>query len=139
MTDAHGGQPTVNRGHKPEDTHPTRAESFQDLLVWQKAHALVLQVYRVTRSFPAEEKFGLISQMRRAAVSIPANIAEGFKKQGRKDKAKFYNIAQGSLEELRYYIILSTDLHYLEDPDDLALAIDEVGKMLHGLVTSVRP
>jgi four helix bundle protein len=72
---------------------------FGDLAVWQKAHQLVLQVYRITRSFPAEERFGLSSQMRRTAVSVPANIAEGFKKRGVKDKLNFYNIAQGEEAE----------------------------------------
>ncbi len=90
------------------------AEKFQDLIVWQKAHKLVLLVYRVTKSLPKEELFGLVSQMRRAAVSVPANIAEGFKKRGRSDKARHMNIAQGSLEELRYYFILCADLSYLQ-------------------------
>ena len=79
--------------------------TFMQLKVWQDSHALVLDVYKFTASLPAEERYGLVSQMRRAAVSIPANIAEGFKRTGQKDKAHFYNIAQGSLEELRYYFI----------------------------------
>ena len=78
------------------------AQSFQDLLVWQKSHALALLVYRLTGSFPRHELYGLASQMRRAAVSVPANIAEAFKKRGRADKARILNISQGSLEELRY-------------------------------------
>jgi len=106
--------------------------------VWQKAHVLALKTYRATRDFPAEERFGLVSQMRRAAVSVPANIAEGFKKRGQKDKANFYNIAQGSLEELRYYIILSKDLEYLTDAGALLSHLDEVGRMLHGLASAVR-
>jgi four helix bundle protein len=76
-----------------------KIKQFGDLAVWQKAHQLVLQVYRITRSFPAEERFGLTSQMRRAAVSVPANIAEGFKKRGVKDKLNFCNIAQGEEAE----------------------------------------
>jgi four helix bundle protein len=80
---------------------PEKITRFGDLAVWQKAHQMVLQVYRITGSFPAEERFGLTSQMRRAAVSVPANLAEGFKKRGVRDKLNFYNIAQGSLEELR--------------------------------------
>jgi four helix bundle protein len=75
------------------------AKSFQDLIVWQKAHAVVLHVYGWTESFPRREIYGLTSQLRRAAVSIPANIVEGFKKRGHKDKLRFLNIAQGSLEE----------------------------------------
>lgn len=114
-----------------------RARRFQDLVVWQKAHQLVLRIYEVTKSFPDNEKFGLISQMRRAAVSIPANIAEGFKKRSEKDKAKFYNISQGSLEELRYYLILAKDLKYLDNIEELSDLIDEVGRMLHGLIRSI--
>jgi four helix bundle protein len=81
------------------------AKSFQDLVVWQKTHQLVLGVYQFSASFPEREKYGLTSQLRRSAVSIPANIAEGFKKRTRPDKARFFNVAQGSLEETRYYLI----------------------------------
>jgi four helix bundle protein len=88
------------------------AHSFEDLIVWQKAHRLVLLVYKLTESFPRTEMFGLTSQFRRAAVSIPANIAEGFKKRGKADKVRMMNIAQGSLEECRYYIILARDLEF---------------------------
>jgi four helix bundle protein len=118
---------------------PKKAEKFQDLEVWQKAHQLVLVVYKITRTFPSEEKFGLVPQMRRSGVSIAANIAEGFKKRGARDKSNFYNIAQGSLEELRYYFILSKDLSYLRTNDELLEAVDVIGRMLHGLVISVRP
>ncbi|MDQ3331145.1 MAG: four helix bundle protein, partial [Planctomycetota bacterium] len=90
------------------DREPARR--FEDLIVWQKAHALVLTIYRTTESFPRTETYGLTSQLRRSAVSIPANIAEGFRKRGRSDKARFLNISQGSLEETRYYLILARDL-----------------------------
>lgn len=83
------------------------------------------------------EQFGLVSQMRRAAVSVPANIAEGFKKRSRPDKVRFYNISQGSLEELRYYLILSRDLGYTADVGPASANLDEVGRMLHGLIASV--
>lgn len=83
------------------------SKRFEELTVWQKAHQLVLDVYAMTRRFPREEMFGLSSQMRRAAISVPANIAEGFKKSGKPDKLRFYNIAQGSLEEVRYYLLLA--------------------------------
>jgi len=116
---------------------PEKIARFEDLSVWQKAHQLVLQVYRITGSFPAEERFGLSSQMRRAAVSVPANLAEGFKKRGVKDKLNFYNIAQGSLEELRYYLILSKDLGYLSDNHEMVEATDVIARMLHGLIASV--
>lgn len=114
-----------------------KVQKFQDLEVWRKAHGLVLAIYKATGAFPAEERFGLVPQMRRAAVSIPANIAEGYKKQSLKHKASFYNIAQASLEELRYYLVLAGDLGYLKDLSDLTLAVDEVGRMLHGLVVSI--
>jgi four helix bundle protein len=107
----------------------TPAAKFQDLLVWQKAHALVLGVYRLTAKYPKNELFGLTSQMRRAAVSVPANIAEGFKKRGRADKARILNIAEASLEELRYYLILSRDLGYTQQVPETALA-EEVARML---------
>jgi four helix bundle protein len=107
----------------------TPAERFQDLIVWQKSHQLVLRVYRVTATFPKQEMYGLTAQMRRAAVSVPANIAEGFKRRGRADKARMLNVAQGSLEELRYFFILATDLGYLKQALERD-AIEEVARML---------
>src|SRR5881296_4756116 len=88
------------------------AQSFRDLLVWRKAHEFVLAVYAFTAGFPRQETYGLVSQMRRAAVSIAANIAEGFRKRSKLDKARLMNVAQGSIEESRYYLILSHDLGY---------------------------
>jgi four helix bundle protein len=88
------------------------ARTFQDLLVWRKAHQLVLAVYSFTAAFPKEETYGLALQMRRAAVSIPANIAEGFRRRGKADKARYMNLAEASLEESRYYLILAHDLGY---------------------------
>jgi four helix bundle protein len=88
------------------------ARTFQDLLVWQKAHQFVLGVYALTAAFPKPETYGLSLQMRRAAVSIPANIAEGFRRRGKADKARFMNIAEGSVEECRYFLILAKDLGY---------------------------
>src|SRR3954471_17841935 len=105
------------------------AEKFQDLVVWQKSHQLVLAVYKLTRRLPKEELFGLVSQMRRSAVSVPANIAEGFKRRGKADKARHLNIAQGSLEELRYYFILCADLSYLP-VNVLGDQLEEVARML---------
>ena len=81
------------------------ARTFLDLLVWQKAHQFVLGVYALTAAFPKPETYGLSLQMRRAAVSIPANIAEGFRRRGKADKARFMNIAEGSVEECRYFLI----------------------------------
>ena len=83
------------------------SRTFEDLDVWKKAHSWVLAVYRFIVSFPKHELFGLSSQLRRASVSVPANIAEGSKKTGKADKARFYNISQRSLEECRYYLLLA--------------------------------
>lgn len=105
------------------------SKTFRDVRVWQKAHAFVLDVYRVTESFPRSEVYGLSSQFRRAAVSIAANFAEGFKKRGKADKLRFYNIAQGSIEECQYSLILAADLRYA-DTRELQVKIDEVGRML---------
>ncbi|BAZ43662.1 S23 ribosomal protein [Chondrocystis sp. NIES-4102] len=105
------------------------AKSFQDLIVWQKAHQLVLSIYRFSQNFPTSETYGLTSQLRRASVSIPANIAEGFKRKTLTDKLRFLNIAQSSLEEGRYYLILSADLNY-GDPGKLMLHLEEVSKLL---------
>lgn len=115
-----------------------KLEKFQDLLVWQKAHQLALGIYRVTRDFPKEEKFALVSQMRRAAVSVPANITEGFRKRGSKDKLNFYNIAQASLDELYYYIILSKDLGFIQDGSNFIHLIEEIARMLSGLIKSIK-
>jgi four helix bundle protein len=105
------------------------AKTFEDLIVWQKAHEFVLRVYQFTDSFPKSELYGLTSQLRRAAVSIAANIAEGFKKAGKADKARFFNTSQGSIEECRYFLILARDLKY-GDPKDLGSLLDEVSKLL---------
>ena len=113
------------------------ARSFQDLIVWQKAHNFVLAVYEASTSFPKVEVFGLTSQLRRAAVSIPANIAEGFVKRGKPDKARLMNVAQGSLEEAKYYLILANDLGYLQNALLLAQA-DEVSRLLERYIERVR-
>jgi four helix bundle protein len=112
------------------------ARTFQELNVYQKAHAWVLAIYRLTRQFPREEMFGLTSQLRRAAVSAPANIAEGFVKRGRGDKLRFYNIAQGSLEESRYYLILARDLGDA-DTRELLAAVDELSRMLESYTKAI--
>jgi len=111
-------------------------EKFSDLQVWQKAHQLVLRVYEITRIFPSDERFGLMSQMRRAALSIPANIAEGFKRRGLQDKIRFYNTAEGSLEELKYFFIVSKDLNYIDSNADELARADMVGRLLNGLIAS---
>lgn len=115
-----------------------KIREFRDLIVWQKAHALVLKIYKMTKTFPAEERYGLVSQMRRAAVSVAANIAEGFKRRGPKNKALFYNMSQTSLEELRYYLILSRDLGYCQEVEGLMKDCSEVARLLIGLIKSVQ-
>ena len=112
------------------------ARTFQDLLVWQKAHGFVLQAYAFTAGFPKQETYGLALQMRRAAVSIPANIAEGFRRRSKPDKARFLNIAEGSLEECRYFLILAKDLGY-GDTEKLSLALEEVSRLLNAYSTAI--
>jgi len=107
-----------------------KTKSFQELIVWQKAHQFVLEVYKMTKTFPKEELFGLTSQFRRAAISIPANIAEGYRKRGKPDKARFLNISEGSLEECKYYLILVKDLGYSEIKNENGLA-EEISKILN--------
>ena len=89
--------------------------NFEDIIAWKNAHSLVILVYRITKTFPDYERFGLCSQFQRAAVSNPANIAEGYKKLSKADKLRFFNISQGSIEECRYYCILSRDLGYINE------------------------
>lgn len=105
------------------------AKSFQDLIVWQKAHQLVLSIYQFSEAFPGKEMYGLTSQLRRAVVSVAANIAEGFKKTGKRDKIRFLNVAQGSLEECRYYLILAKDLKYGENKN-LDEKAEDVSKLI---------
>ena len=105
------------------------ARTFEDLVVWQKAHQFALAVYRLTRAFPRSEVYGLTSQFRRAAVSIAANVAEGFRKRGSADKVRFLNIAQGSLEESRYYLILTRDLGY-GDVAEAKAVLEQTSKLL---------
>ena len=106
--------------------------SFEQIVAWQKAHIFTVLFYQITKSFPKEELFGLTSQFRRAAVSIEANIAEGYKKLGKADKLKFLNTSEGSLAECRNYIILSKDLEYIDDTKYIQLynTIEEASKLL---------
>lgn len=121
---------------RPSPVRPA-AKSFRDLLVWRKAHEFVLAIYAMTADFPTHERYGLSQQMRRAAVSIPANIAEGFRRRGKADKARLMNIAEGSLEECRYYLILAQDLGY-GDTRQLMAQIEVVSKLLCAYIAALR-
>jgi four helix bundle protein len=112
------------------------ARSFRDLLVWRKAHEFVLAVYAFTAGFPKQETYSLSLQMRRAAISIPANIAEGFRRRGKAEKARYMNIAEGSLEESRYYLILAQDLGY-GDTEKLNSALEEVSRLLSAYAVAI--
>jgi four helix bundle protein len=113
-----------------------KTKAFREVEAWQLAHTFVLQVYQFTDCFPKKEMFSLTSQFRRAGVSIAANICEGYKKKSKKDKLRFYNISQGSIEECRYYLILSKDLNY-GDPELLELLLDKTSKKLYGYMHAI--
>ena len=109
---------------------------FRELKVWQKAHACVLEIYRCTRNFPTEERFGLTSQLRRAATSVPSNIAEGCGREGDRELARFLSIAAGSASEVEYQLLLSHALGYLDDDayGRLDSQINEVKRMLNAFI-----
>jgi four helix bundle protein len=119
----------------PSPARPA-ARSFRDLVVWRQAHAFVLAVYRFTAPFPRQETYGLSVQMRRAAISIAANVAEGFAKRTKPEKARYLNIAEGSVEESRYYLILAQDLGY-GDTQALASSLDEASRLLNAYVRAI--
>ena len=111
-------------------------QTFKQLLVWQKAHEFVLAVYKYANSFPKTELYVLTSQFKRAAISIAVNIAEGYKKKGKADKARLMNIAQGSIEECQYYLILAYDLGYGES-SYLVNILDGISKMLQSYISKI--
>jgi four helix bundle protein len=115
----------------------SKTQDFTSLIVWQKAHEFVLATYTFSANFPKIEQYGLTSQLRRAAVSIAANIAEGYKKRSKLDKVRFYNIAQGSIDECRYYLILSEDLGYGETRELKSLA-NEVARLCTSYIEAIR-
>ena len=127
----------TEKHHENETMKHAPAKEFRDLILWQKAHALVLFVYRLSRTFPKHELYGLTSQIRRAAVSVPANIAEGFKKQTAAEKIRYLNISQSSLEECRYFLILIEDLGYTETKDALN-KLEEVSKILESYIKGIK-
>ena len=112
--------------------------TFKDLLVWQKSHQLTLEVYKIVATFPRYEEFGLSSQLRRCSSSAPSNIAEGFKKQSTKESLHFYNIAECTIEELKYQLILSRDLGYISENkyNELNNLAEEVSRLLYGWIKS---
>ena len=114
---------------------PAAAKTFRDLVVWQKAHAFALEVYRLSEGFPKDERFGVTSQLRRAAVSIAANIVEGFRKRGAQDKLRFFNIAQGSADETLYFLILSHDLQFA-DTAVLQSQVEEISRLLQSYMSA---
>lgn len=115
----------------------TPAKEFRDLIVWQKAHGFALTIYTLSRKFPDHELYGLVSQIRRAATSVPANIAEGFKKRTAADKLRFLSIAQSSLEESRYFLILASDLEYA-DTKDAMVRLEEVSRILEAYMRGTK-
>ncbi len=114
-------------------------QDFRKLLVWQKSHAMALSIYRVTTPFPEQERYGLTSQMRRAAFSIPSNIAEGCGRAGRTELKQYLHISLGSASELDYFLLLARDLQFLtpRQHDALEARINEIKLMLAGLIRKV--
>jgi four helix bundle protein len=115
-------------------------KSFRDLEVWKKSHQLVLEIYRITNTFPKDERFGIISQLRRAAYSIPANMAEGFGRRSTKELLQFLAISNGSIEEIRYFLFLSCDLSYLGRPEfeSLEKKLNAIAQMIAALSRSLK-
>ena len=115
-------------------------KTFEDLLVWQKAHKAVLNIYKLLEKFPKEEKYRIIDQLVRAVISIPTNISEGFGRYTSKDYIHFLIISRGSLSEVKYLILLSKDLKYITEIEyqELNNELSEIGKMLNGLIYSLR-
>lgn len=113
---------------------------FEDVIAWQKARVFIKHVYSVTQDFPSAEKYGLTSQFQRAAVSIAANIAEGYKRMGKDDKLRFYNYSQGSLEECRCYIYLSMDFSYIstDEANKMIEEIEETSKILNSYIIAIK-
>ena len=113
-----------------------KSQSFRDVVVWQKAHAFALAIYRATEAFPKHELFALTSQLRRSAASVPSNFVEGFRKRTKPDKLKFYNIAQGSADECLYQLILAHDLSY-NDTTKLQTDLEEISRLLQGYINGL--
>lgn len=117
-----------------------KIESFTDLLAWKESHKLVLLIYKATDSFPSKENYSLIDQMRRSAVSISSNIAEGFSRQGKKEKLQFYYTSKASLTELQNQLLIARDVNYLarEKFDEIAEHSVHVSRLITGLIRSIK-
>ena len=115
-------------------------KTFQDLKVWQKAHELVLEIYKITSKFPVEEKYGLANQLRRAAISVTSNIVEGFKRKSLRDRIHFYNMSDSSVEEVKYQLLLAKDLQYINENlyKKVIELTEEVSKMLNSWIKTQR-
>lgn len=113
-----------------------KSQSFRDVMVWQKAHAFALELYRVTEALPKHELYGLTSQLRRSAASVPSNFVEGFRKRTKAEKLRFYNMAQASADECLYQLILANDLKYT-DTTNLQAQLEEVSRMLQGYINGM--
>ncbi len=116
-----------------------KVESFKDLIVWQKGIELVNEIYKVTKHFPKEELYGLTSQMRRAVISVPTNVAEGWSRGTTKNYIQFLEISRGSLYELNTLIVISTNQEYLssEKCSEVESAINEIGRILNAIITKL--
>jgi four helix bundle protein len=117
-----------------------KVSTYKDLIAWQKSIALVTTVYALTKTFPMDERFGIVSQLNRAVISVPANIAEGWGRESTKNYLQFLRISRGSLMEVETLITISGNLKYIKEQDCLEInkQIDEVGKILQGLIKSVQ-
>lgn len=116
------------------------AGTFKEIKVWQKAHELVLEIYKITDGFPGSERYNLASQLRRSCASVPTNIVEGYKRRSDKDFAHFLNMADSSLEETKYHLLLAYDLRYLDkiSYEHLSILADEIGRMLYGFQSKLK-
>ncbi len=115
-----------------------KTKSFKDLIVWQKAYQLVLEIYKITKEFPKEETYALAQQARRSSISIPSNISEGYGRQYNKEYKQFLAIAYGSLCELETQYLLAVDLKYIKSNSNIELLMKEVGAMLYRMINPIR-
>ncbi len=113
------------------------SRSFRNLILWQKAHSLVLDIYKTASTLPKTERFGIISQIQRSSISVPANIAEGYGRISKKEKIRFLYIANGSLEETRYFLILIQDLNYSQT-EEIQEKLTEVSKILNSYIKKLK-